>query len=81
MPSVLTIYRSTVQQYHSKEGQEPYQYVSCKQMSDSFKQFHVGKRMHEELAVPMTAEHQQENVRAANCLVCMPSLAVLAHCS
>ena len=50
------------QQYHSKEWQEPYRYISCQEMSDNFKQFHVGKAMHDQLAQPLSAEYQQQNV-------------------
>ena len=48
-------------------------------MSDSFKQFHVGKAMHDQLAQPLTAEYQQQNVSirpymAAACTVYMLQL-------
>ena len=65
-----------MQQYHSKEWQEPYRYVSCKEMSDNFKQFHVGKEMHELLEQPISAEYQQQNVRCALLQGCRPG----THC-
>ena len=52
-----------MQQYHSKESGAPWQYISCQEMSDNFKRFHVGKAMHAQLAAPMTPDLQQQNVR------------------
>ena len=56
-----------LQQYHSKDWHEPYRYISCQEMSDSFKAFHVGREVHDQLAQPLSAEYQQQNVCPSLC--------------
>ena len=49
-------------------------------MSDNFKQFHVGKAMHDQLAQPLSAEYQQQNVSTLSSMAAADAIHMLQLC-